>query len=133
VANKLSTEDRRGLTALFWSNINPYDTFRLDMNKRLDLAPCPAPHSGGHPRPDDHGDTMTEFHDFQDLTDPRMNEAAWRAHDLLRAYAARDRPAVAEHLAHLEDDQLEFARGVTANFQNDTLQMLRDTGRLYRV
>ncbi|MGC4982413.1 Tn3 family transposase [Streptomyces sp. DT193] len=42
-AKKLSTEDRRGLTALFWSNINPYDTFRLDMNKRLDLAPCPAP------------------------------------------------------------------------------------------
>ena len=33
---------------------------------------------------------MTEFHDFQDLTDPRMNEASWRAHDLLRAYAARD-------------------------------------------
>ncbi|WP_225101719.1 hypothetical protein [Streptomyces sp. CoH27] len=50
---------------------------------------------------------------------------------LWRAYAARDRAAVAEHLAHLEDDQLEFARGVTANFYNDTLQMLRDTGRPY--
>ncbi|MFF3020736.1 Tn3 family transposase [Streptomyces sp. NPDC057939] len=37
-ANKLSAEDRRGLTALFWSNINPYGTFRLDMDKRLDLA-----------------------------------------------------------------------------------------------
>ncbi|MFD3373722.1 MULTISPECIES: hypothetical protein [unclassified Streptomyces] len=69
--------------------------------------------------------------DFQDLTDPRMNEEAWRAHDLLRAYAARDRAAIVEHLAHLEADQLEFARGVTANFYHDTLQMLRDTGRPY--
>jgi hypothetical protein len=38
-AKKLSDEDRRGLTALFWSNINPYGTFRLDMDKRLDLGP----------------------------------------------------------------------------------------------
>ncbi|GHI10200.1 hypothetical protein Scel_85210 [Streptomyces cellostaticus] len=37
-AKKLSDEDRRGLTALFWSNINPYGTFRLDMEKRLDLG-----------------------------------------------------------------------------------------------
>jgi hypothetical protein len=35
---KLSAEDRRGLTALFWSSINPYGTFRLDMDKRLDLG-----------------------------------------------------------------------------------------------
>ncbi|MGW1909041.1 Tn3 family transposase [Streptomyces cinnamoneus] len=41
-AKKLSAEDRRGLTALFWSNINPYGTFRLDMNKRLDLGPPTA-------------------------------------------------------------------------------------------
>jgi hypothetical protein len=38
-AKKLSDEDRRGLTALFWSNGNPYGTFRLDMSKRLDLGP----------------------------------------------------------------------------------------------
>ncbi|MEU3092303.1 Tn3 family transposase [Streptomyces massasporeus] len=37
-AKKLSAEDRRGLTALFWSNVNPYGTFRLDMDKRLDLG-----------------------------------------------------------------------------------------------
>ncbi|GAA3476223.1 hypothetical protein GCM10018966_007500 [Streptomyces yanii] len=37
-AKKLSDEDRRGLTALFWSNINPYGTFRLDMDMRLDLG-----------------------------------------------------------------------------------------------
>jgi hypothetical protein len=35
---KPSDEDRRGLTALFWSNINPYGTFRLEMDKRLDLC-----------------------------------------------------------------------------------------------
>ncbi|MFH8628023.1 Tn3 family transposase [Streptomyces vietnamensis] len=37
-AKKLSDEDRRGLTALFWSNVNPYGTFRLDMDQRLDLG-----------------------------------------------------------------------------------------------
>ncbi|EXU66496.1 transposase [Streptomyces sp. PRh5] len=45
-AKKLSDEDRRGLTALFWSNINPYGTFRLDMDKRLELpmlATVPGP------------------------------------------------------------------------------------------
>ncbi|MFF2937691.1 Tn3 family transposase [Streptomyces mirabilis] len=41
-AKKLSDEDRRGLTALFWSNVNPYGTFRLDMDKRLDLGPAAA-------------------------------------------------------------------------------------------
>jgi TnpA family transposase len=39
---KLSDEDRRGLTALFWSNVNPYGTFRLDMDKRLDLGTTSA-------------------------------------------------------------------------------------------
>lgn len=42
-AKKLSDEDRRGLTAIFWSNINPYGTFRLEMDKRLDLAPVTVP------------------------------------------------------------------------------------------
>ncbi|MER6692145.1 Tn3 family transposase [Streptomyces minutiscleroticus] len=37
-AKRLSGEDRRGLTALFWSNVNPYGIFRLDMDKRLDLG-----------------------------------------------------------------------------------------------
>ncbi|WP_267894036.1 Tn3 family transposase [Streptomyces sp. TN58] len=37
-AKKLTEEDRRGLTALFWSNVNPYGTFRLDMDKCLDLG-----------------------------------------------------------------------------------------------
>jgi hypothetical protein len=41
-AKKLTDEDQRGLTALFWSNVNPYGTFRLDMDKRLDLAPAAA-------------------------------------------------------------------------------------------
>ncbi|MFJ2770640.1 Tn3 family transposase [Streptomyces sp. NPDC087300] len=39
---KLSDEDRRGLTVLFWSNVNPYGTFRLDMDARLDLGPVAA-------------------------------------------------------------------------------------------
>lgn len=36
-AKKLTDEDPRGLTALFWSNITPYGTFRLDMEDRLNL------------------------------------------------------------------------------------------------
>ncbi|MEV2255230.1 hypothetical protein AB0I94_32450 [Streptomyces sp. NPDC050147] len=43
-------EDRRGLTALFWSNVNPYGTFRLDMDKRLDLASTvPRPRTSSVP------------------------------------------------------------------------------------
>ncbi|MFI5690006.1 transposase [Streptomyces sp. NPDC051636] len=41
-ADRLTDEDRRALTALFWSNINPYGTFRLDMDKRLDLILFPG-------------------------------------------------------------------------------------------
>ncbi len=42
-ASRLSDEDMRGLTALFWSNVNPYGTFRLDMDKRLDLVSAAVP------------------------------------------------------------------------------------------
>ena len=37
-AGKLTGEDRRGLSPLFWSHVNPYGRFRLDMDTRLDLA-----------------------------------------------------------------------------------------------
>jgi TnpA family transposase len=36
-AKRLTPEDRRGLNALFWSHVNPYGRFRLDMDTRLDL------------------------------------------------------------------------------------------------
>jgi hypothetical protein len=39
-----------GLTALFWSNSNPYGTFRLDMDEGLDLGlpvSVPRPRSTG--------------------------------------------------------------------------------------
>jgi hypothetical protein len=36
-AKKLTAEDRRALNALFWTNVNPYGRFRLDMATRLDL------------------------------------------------------------------------------------------------
>ena len=41
-ADRLTDADRRGLTPLFWSNINPYGTFRLDMAHRLDLDRGPT-------------------------------------------------------------------------------------------
>ncbi len=37
-AARLGPEHQRGLTPLFWSNINPYGRFNLDMNTRLGLA-----------------------------------------------------------------------------------------------
>ncbi len=36
-ASRLTPVDRRALTPLFWSNVNPYGTFHLDMDTRLDL------------------------------------------------------------------------------------------------
>jgi hypothetical protein len=37
-AGKLTEEDRRGLSPLFCSHVNPYGRFRLDMDTRLDLT-----------------------------------------------------------------------------------------------
>jgi TnpA family transposase len=37
-AARMTDADRRGLTPLFWGHINPYGTFRLDMDTRLELA-----------------------------------------------------------------------------------------------
>lgn len=37
-AMKLTVEDRRALNALFWTNVNHYGRFRLDMDTRLDLT-----------------------------------------------------------------------------------------------
>jgi len=37
-AGKLTEEDRRGLSPLFWAHVNPYGRFRLDMDTRLDLT-----------------------------------------------------------------------------------------------
>ena len=37
-ASKLTGEDRRGLSPLFWAHVNPYGRFRLDMDTRLDLT-----------------------------------------------------------------------------------------------
>jgi len=36
---RLTDADRRGLTPLFWSNVNPYGRFTLDMDSHLNLGP----------------------------------------------------------------------------------------------
>ncbi|MFE5097633.1 Tn3 family transposase [Streptomyces sp. NPDC056638] len=44
-ASRLTDEERRGLTALFRSDVNPCGTFRLDMDARLDPGSAVAvPH-----------------------------------------------------------------------------------------
>ncbi|MFE7403605.1 Tn3 family transposase [Streptomyces sp. NPDC057557] len=47
-ADKLTEADRRALAPLFWTHVNPYGRFELDMNSRLDLdlsirATVPSP------------------------------------------------------------------------------------------
>ena len=37
-AGRLTAEDRRALSALFWTHVNLYGTFTLDMDRHLDLA-----------------------------------------------------------------------------------------------
>jgi TnpA family transposase len=39
-ANRLTDRDRKALTALIWSHINPYGTFHIDMSTHLDLGPA---------------------------------------------------------------------------------------------
>ncbi|WP_143121341.1 hypothetical protein [Streptosporangium canum] len=43
VVEKLTDADRRGLSALFWSHLNLYGRFELDMSKQLGLGPGPRP------------------------------------------------------------------------------------------
>jgi len=47
-ADKLTAVDRRALSPLYWSHVNPYGTFRLDMERRLDLGRGPADGPKGH-------------------------------------------------------------------------------------
>ncbi len=41
-AGKLMTEDLRALTPLIYGHVNPYGTFRLDMNARLPIDSADA-------------------------------------------------------------------------------------------
>ncbi|MFJ5048268.1 hypothetical protein [Streptomyces sp. NPDC088719] len=48
---RLTDADRRALSLLFWTPVNPYSRFELDMNAHLGLAavaaaPLPVPRSG---------------------------------------------------------------------------------------
>ncbi|WP_423835527.1 Tn3 family transposase [Streptomyces tubbatahanensis] len=36
-ADRLTDADQRALSPLFWTHVNPYGRFELDMNSRLDL------------------------------------------------------------------------------------------------
>ncbi|MEV3986729.1 Tn3 family transposase [Nonomuraea sp. NPDC049758] len=40
---RLGPADRRGLTALFWSHLNLYGRFELDMNRHLELEAVADP------------------------------------------------------------------------------------------
>lgn len=36
--DRMGGDEQRGLSPLFWTHINPYGQFRLDMDTRLDLT-----------------------------------------------------------------------------------------------
>jgi len=36
-SDRLTAADRRALSPLYWSHVNPYGTFRLDLERRFDL------------------------------------------------------------------------------------------------
>ena len=40
--DRMGEAERRGLSPLFWTHVDPYGRFRLDMNTRLDLTAAPA-------------------------------------------------------------------------------------------
>jgi hypothetical protein len=41
-ASRLTDADRRALTPVFWTHVNPYGKFTLDMDSQLDLDPPAA-------------------------------------------------------------------------------------------
>ena len=41
-SGRLTTENLRALTPLIYGHVNPYETFRLDMNARLPIDPTEA-------------------------------------------------------------------------------------------
>lgn len=43
-ADILTDTDRRALSPLFWTRVNPYGRFELDMNRRLDLDLATPPY-----------------------------------------------------------------------------------------
>jgi len=49
-AGRLTDDDRRALTALFWTHVNPYGTFDLDMNTHFDLVTSAGNAAAGQPR-----------------------------------------------------------------------------------
>ncbi|MFC1408864.1 Tn3 family transposase [Streptacidiphilus sp. N1-12] len=52
-AHRFTDAARRGLSPLFWTHVNPYSRFEMDMNSRLDLSaavPIPAQRTG-EPQP----------------------------------------------------------------------------------
>ena len=51
-ADQLTDADRRGLSPLFWTHVNPYGRFELDMNSHLDLTGAAAMLPGPHTAPD---------------------------------------------------------------------------------
>ena len=47
--NRLNANDRRGITPLIYTHINPYGSFTLDLNSRLPIDPPDPPRFGPQP------------------------------------------------------------------------------------
>ncbi|MGW5680240.1 Tn3 family transposase, partial [Streptomyces sp. NPDC003860] len=51
-ADTLTGADRRALSPLFWTHVNPYGRFELNMNSHLDLAAAASMVPGPRTAPD---------------------------------------------------------------------------------
>jgi hypothetical protein len=49
-ADRKTEADRRALSPLFWTHVNPYGRFELDMNRHLELGPGTSSGRGPSPR-----------------------------------------------------------------------------------
>ena len=64
-SERLTPEDRRALSPLFWSHVNPYGRFNLDMGSRLDLGASSPPEW-----PMFHGDIKAELVNSGEESEP---------------------------------------------------------------
>ena len=64
-SERLTPEDRRALSPLFWSHVNPYGRFNLDMGSRLDLGASSPPEW-----PMFHGDIEAELVNSGEESEP---------------------------------------------------------------
>jgi hypothetical protein len=76
---RLTDADRRALSPLFWTHVNPYGRFELDMNSHLALAAAAAMAPGPRTAPEAE-DARSAAEGAAGATSPGAGQLADRAH-----------------------------------------------------